>query len=284
MPSASPCAPSPSACRTCAGCGWPSASTTCRGPRCFSPGAGGWRGPANRAIFAVAAAGAVASIWYPPAGFAVALGAGAGPLGLGLRGRTSRLVWTGRLRRLTGLCTALAAFAIAVPSAFGLHQGFTAAAICAIAAPALVDAALWLARPHREPLPRPLRRQGSPAPGGGVAPGGGHYRLLREDHDEGLRGPPGRPGTCSVVATPASFNNTAGLARAVNEHFATGTQVFVAEMGTYGPGEIKAMCEWAAPEIALITAIGPVHLERMGTWRELPKPRRKSWKGRVWPS
>ena len=49
-------------------------------------------------------------------------------------------------------------------------------------------------------------------------------------------------GTRTVVATPASFNNRAGLARAINEHLAEGTEVFVAEMGTYGPGEIAELC------------------------------------------
>jgi UDP-N-acetylmuramoyl-tripeptide--D-alanyl-D-alanine ligase len=68
-----------------------------------------------------------------------------------------------------------------------------------------------------------------------------------------------------VVATPASFNNRAGLARAVNEHLADGTEVFVAEMGTYGPGEIADLCQWCPPDVAVITAIGPVHLERFGT-------------------
>jgi hypothetical protein len=33
-------------------------------------------------------------------------------------------------------------------------------------------------------------------------------------------------------------------------------------MGTYGPGEIAALCEWMTPDIAVITAIGPAHLER----------------------
>jgi UDP-N-acetylmuramoyl-tripeptide--D-alanyl-D-alanine ligase len=69
-------------------------------------------------------------------------------------------------------------------------------------------------------------------------------------------------GARSVVATPGSFNNKAGLARAINENLAIGTEVFVAEMGTYGPGEIRAMCEWVTPRIAALTAIGPVHLER----------------------
>jgi len=69
----------------------------------------------------------------------------------------------------------------------------------------------------------------------------------------------------SVVASPRSFNNRAGLARTVNEHLAPGVEVFVAEMGTYGPGEIAALCSWLHPEIAVITAIGPTHLERFGS-------------------
>jgi UDP-N-acetylmuramoyl-tripeptide--D-alanyl-D-alanine ligase len=71
-------------------------------------------------------------------------------------------------------------------------------------------------------------------------------------------------GSFAVVPSPASFNNRAGLARAINENLAPGTEVFIAEMGTYGPGEIAEMCEWVRPDIAVITAVGPVHLERMG--------------------
>ena len=39
----------------------------------------------------------------------------------------------------------------------------------------------------------------------------------------------------------------------------------MAEMGTYGPGEIADLCRWCPPDVAVITAIGPVHLERFGT-------------------
>jgi UDP-N-acetylmuramoyl-tripeptide--D-alanyl-D-alanine ligase len=78
-------------------------------------------------------------------------------------------------------------------------------------------------------------------------------------------------GSLSVVASPASFNNTAGLATAINDHLASGTRVFVAEMGTYGPGEIASMCAWVTPEIAVITAIGPVHLERMGSLERIAR-------------
>ncbi len=34
-------------------------------------------------------------------------------------------------------------------------------------------------------------------------------------------------------------------------------------MGTYGPGEIRDLCAWCPPDVAVVTAIGPVHLERM---------------------
>ena len=65
------------------------------------------------------------------------------------------------------------------------------------------------------------------------------------------------------MASPRSFNNRAGLSRAINENLTDGTRVFIAEMGTYGPGEIRELCSWCVPEIAVVTAIGPVHLERM---------------------
>ena len=76
-------------------------------------------------------------------------------------------------------------------------------------------------------------------------------------------------GSLQAVASPASFNNRAGLARAINENLADGTEVFVAEMGTYGVGEIAELCSWCPPEIAVITAIGPVHLERFGSEEEI---------------
>ena len=70
-------------------------------------------------------------------------------------------------------------------------------------------------------------------------------------------------GQRSVLASPASFNNTGGLARTLNEHLTPGTEVFVAEMGPYGPGEIRKMSAWVQPSIGVIVNIGPVHLERM---------------------
>ena len=36
-------------------------------------------------------------------------------------------------------------------------------------------------------------------------------------------------------------------------------------MGAYGPGEIRALCEWVKPSISILASIGPVHLERFGS-------------------
>lgn len=53
------------------------------------------------------------------------------------------------------------------------------------------------------------------------------------------------------------------------------TRIFIAEMGTYGPGEIAALCEWCTPDIAVVTAIGEVHLERMGSLDNIERAKRE---------
>jgi UDP-N-acetylmuramoyl-tripeptide--D-alanyl-D-alanine ligase len=72
-------------------------------------------------------------------------------------------------------------------------------------------------------------------------------------------------GTFEVVASPASFNNRLGLAKAVNDAVAPGTEVFIAEMGTFAKGEIADLCSWIKPTVSVLTAVGPVHLERFGS-------------------
>ncbi len=218
----------------------------------------------NRALAVAGATGAVVSFWYPPAGFAAVVVAGAAPVGLRLKGTTSPLAWTPRLRRLTGTVAVLAVIVVGGAGIAGLHAAFSAIAVCAVGAPVLVDAALGLVRPVEARLLAPYvdrarQRLQAVAPRV-VAITGSYGKTTTKGYVAHLVA-----GSFSVVATPASFNNTAGLARAVNEHLATGTQVFVAEMGTYGAGEIAAMCAWTSPEVAMITAIGPVHLERMGS-------------------
>jgi UDP-N-acetylmuramoyl-tripeptide--D-alanyl-D-alanine ligase len=224
----------------------------------------------NQVLAALGAMGAVASVWWPPAALAAAVAAGAGPLGLSLRGRTSQLAWTGRLRRLALLASGLAAAAVGLSSAAGLRPALSAAAVCAMGMPVIVDMALALAQPLEARLLRPyIRRAGQRLRAVDpkvVAITGSFGKTTTKGYIAHLVGE-----SLATLATPASFNNTPGLARAINEHLATGTQIFIAEMGTYGPGEIAAMCSWVVPDIAVMTALGPVHLERMGSLERIAK-------------
>ena len=78
-----------------------------------------------------------------------------------------------------------------------------------------------------------------------------------------------------VCASPASYNNTAGLARTINEHLHPGADVLIAEMGMYDVGEIADLCAWIKPRVGVITAIGPVHLERLGTIERVVQAKRE---------
>jgi UDP-N-acetylmuramoyl-tripeptide--D-alanyl-D-alanine ligase len=68
----------------------------------------------------------------------------------------------------------------------------------------------------------------------------------------------------STVATPANFNTEIGLPLTVlgAPH---GTQVLVLEMAMRGPGQIAELAAIAEPDVAVVTNVGPVHLEQMGS-------------------
>jgi UDP-N-acetylmuramoyl-tripeptide--D-alanyl-D-alanine ligase len=184
------------------------------------------------------------------------------PTGLSYRGRSSKLAWTRRLRTLAVTVASLMLLVAVVGALAGTLPGF--AATLATGAPVVVDLGLFATKPlerrlaarfvHKatqrltEVSPRVVAITGSY---GKTSTKFYAAHLLREKY--------------VTLASPASFNNLSGLSRAINERLAPGTDVFVAEMGTYGPGEIRTMCDWLRPEIAVITAIGPVHLERMGS-------------------
>ena len=220
------------------------------------------RRPLNAAGLVAAVAGLVLAGKWPGAAFASAGVVAVGPLGLTLRGRTSALAWTRRLRTLAAIWSVLEAAAVVVGVLSG--NGAPVAAAAALVVPALVDLAALaatpienvLARAHVEKAAARLRRVAPTV----VAITGSFGKTSTKGYVAHLVS-----GSRTVVASPASFNNRAGLARSVNEHLAEGTDVFVAEMGTYGPGEIADLCAWIPPDVAVITAVGPVHLERFGS-------------------
>lgn len=67
-----------------------------------------------------------------------------------------------------------------------------------------------------------------------------------------------------VLKSRGNYNNEIGLPLTLleltDEH-----QRAVLEMGTYGLGEIALLAQIAFPDIGVVTNVGPVHLERMGT-------------------
>ncbi len=230
-----------------------------------------WAGSGlNRALWALGAVGVVASGFEPAVTALPAAVVGVGPVGLGLRGRTSKLCWTGRLRRLALVGGSLQAAALAGSVLVGVFAGAGAGGgaalvgVVVLAVPAVMDLACLLAAPLERRLVAPFVASATArlASVGPVVVGitGSFGKTSTKGYVAHLLG-----GSLSVLASPASYNNRAGLARAINESLAPGTEVFVAEMGTYGPGEIAELCSWVQPSVAVITAIGPVHLERMRT-------------------
>ena len=187
------------------------------------------------------------------------------PLGLGFRGRTSPLVWTARMKRTAGLaCGVLVGGAVLATWLIGLvaDRGVPATATLAVIVVSYLalDVALWLATTLEKRLSQRFVDEAARALARvrpvvvGIT--GSYGKTSTKGYATQLV-----QGTLRAVASPASFNNRLGLARAVNEHLTADAEVFIAEMGTYRRGEIAELCSWLHPSIAVLTAIGPVHLQ-----------------------
>jgi UDP-N-acetylmuramoyl-tripeptide--D-alanyl-D-alanine ligase len=182
------------------------------------------------------------------------------PQGLSMKGRTGALHWTRRLVTIFVVATVMASL-LSLAGAFTPRPWLLAIAMV-WAVPGLLAISARLLSPYEEhragkfvvQAADRLRRVQPRV----VGITGSYGKTSTKNHLADLLGT-----SEGVVASPRSFNNRAGLSRAINENLAEGSRVFIAEMGTYGLGEIASLCSWCPPEIAVITAIGPVHLERM---------------------
>ena len=67
-----------------------------------------------------------------------------------------------------------------------------------------------------------------------------------------------------TVAAEEGHNNEIGLPLTLTR-LEPDTELLIVEMGMRGLGEIAALCAAALPDVGVITNIGPVHLERLGT-------------------
>lgn len=169
---------------------------------------------------------------------------------------------------LSGLIAALSAAALSGLSGPGSVAVNSALALAAAVAPLTVDAAAAVLAPLEKRLLERHRRRAAARLAAVdpfvIAVTGSWGKTSAKNHIRDLLS-----GTASVAASPASFNNTAGLSRTVNDHLPDGAEVLVAEMGMYRPGEIREMCSWVRPDVAVITAVGPMHLERAGSMERI---------------
>ena len=217
----------------------------------------------NRVLLVAAVLGVILSPASSVTALVASLAVAAGPFRLSFLGRApGRIAWTRRLRVVASAVAALTILPVIVAGALG--AAVPIATLLALINPLLVDLALFLLRPIEDHLAdryvteaKSRLAQVTPIV---VGITGSYGKTSTKMYSAHLAGRGRR-----VVPTPRSFNNRAGLSRAVNEHLVPGTEVFIAEMGTYGRGEIADMCRWCPPRIAAITAIGPVHLERFGS-------------------
>jgi UDP-N-acetylmuramoyl-tripeptide--D-alanyl-D-alanine ligase len=183
------------------------------------------------------------------------------PLGLGVRGTSAKLAWTDRLKRLVAIWVVLVALIGAV---LVVVLGATGVAITLLVAAPLTDLALAIAKPIEKQLSRKFmlsaRKRLQQVRPTIVAITGSYGKTSTKGYVAHVLST-----SFSVVASPASFNNLMGLSRAVNDRVIPGTEVFIAEMGVYGRGEIRELSESFPPDIAAITTIGEAHLARMGS-------------------
>ena len=65
-----------------------------------------------------------------------------------------------------------------------------------------------------------------------------------------------------TLMTPGSVNTPMGIARVVREELEPSHEYLIVEMGAYGPGSIKRLCELTPPDMGIISSIGHAHYER----------------------
>lgn len=65
----------------------------------------------------------------------------------------------------------------------------------------------------------------------------------------------------TTLISPLSFNTPMGLTRTIRERINPNHRIFIAEMGSRHVGDINELCRLVNPQIGIITAVGPQHLD-----------------------
>lgn len=68
-----------------------------------------------------------------------------------------------------------------------------------------------------------------------------------------------------VYFSRGSINTILGHTRHIRQRLQWSHKYFVAEMGAYGIGSIKRLCDFVQPKYGIVTAVGDAHTERFGS-------------------
>lgn len=75
----------------------------------------------------------------------------------------------------------------------------------------------------------------------------------------------------NVYMTPGNYNTTLGVTRAIREGLLPTHEIFLCEMGARHVGDIKELCRLFTPDMGIVTAIGPQHLQTFGSQENITK-------------
>jgi UDP-N-acetylmuramoyl-tripeptide--D-alanyl-D-alanine ligase len=71
--------------------------------------------------------------------------------------------------------------------------------------------------------------------------------------------------------TPDSYNTPMGICKVIRGQLTAEHEIFIVEMGAYKRGDIRELCNLASPQIGILTAVGPQHLERFKSIENIAK-------------
>jgi UDP-N-acetylmuramoyl-tripeptide--D-alanyl-D-alanine ligase len=78
-------------------------------------------------------------------------------------------------------------------------------------------------------------------------------------------------GSKKVLMTPENINTPIGIARVILYKLHSSHQIFLAELGEYYVGDIRALTLFLSPDFKILTPVGYAHLERFGSEENLKK-------------
>ena len=75
----------------------------------------------------------------------------------------------------------------------------------------------------------------------------------------------------NALMTPDSYNTPMGICKVIRGQLAAEHEIFIVEMGAYKRGDIRELCNLVSPQIGILTAVGPQHLERFKSIENIAK-------------